>query len=117
MTGRPQRDRLGHRGADDDRVPGGAGARQRGWLVGAMASGLVLAGLAPLAVLVSGGSVAAMDLMSDPVEVTGIPWFVGGVASLNQFVWAAGAAVFLLAAVGRGTSMPGCRRRWPGGAC
>ncbi|MCF6506642.1 hypothetical protein E9549_04365 [Blastococcus sp. MG754426] len=102
MTERSQRERPERRGTDGGRGPGAAARirRQRGWLIAAVASGLAAAALAPLAALVSGGSIAAMDLMSDPVEVTGIPWFVGGVASLNLFVWAAAAAVILLAAVG-----------------
>lgn len=62
--------------------------------------GLALAGLAPLAHVVTGGGITAMDLMSDPVELTGTPWYLGGVAALNLFLWAAAAALLLVAAVG-----------------
>lgn len=70
------------------------------WLVGVAVLALGLLAPALLAVVASGGAITAMDVMSDAVEVTGIPWFVGGVASLNIFVWAAAAAVFLVAALG-----------------
>ena len=62
--------------------------------------GLALAGLAPMAHVVTGGGITAMDLMSDPVELTGTPWYLGGVAALNLFLWAAAAALLLVAAVG-----------------
>lgn len=70
------------------------------WVLLACVITVGLAGLAPLATLASDGRIAVMDLMSDPAEVTGIPWYIGAVTDLNLFVWAAGAAIFLLGAVG-----------------
>lgn len=94
MTGAPQQ--------SGERVQG-RGNRLRlplGWFAAAVGLGLTLSALAPLATVVSGGSIHPMDLMSDPVEVTGILWFVGGVASLNLFLWAACAALMTVAAAG-----------------
>lgn len=68
------------------------------WL--AILLGLALAGLAPLAHVATGGGITAMDLMSDPVELTGTPWYLGGVATLNLFLWAAASALLLVAAAG-----------------
>jgi hypothetical protein len=70
------------------------------WVVAAVVVGLALSAPAPLAGVLTGGSLDPMDLMSDAVEVTGIAWHAGAVASLNLFVWAAGAGVFLVAAIG-----------------
>ena len=63
----------------------------------------VAVGLTSLALLadpVSEGRIGPMDLLSDPAEATGIPWCIGAVSDLNLFVWAAGAAIYLLAAAG-----------------
>lgn len=62
--------------------------------------GLALGGLAPLGHLVTGGGITAMELLSDPAELPEIGWYSGGVASLNMFLWAAAAALFLTGAVG-----------------
>lgn len=70
------------------------------WLLAVVVLGLGIASLAPLASFVSEGRIAVMDLMSDPAEVVQIPWYVGGVSDLNLFVWAAGCAVYLIAAIG-----------------
>lgn len=74
--------------------------RQLPWASGAVALTITLIGLALLAEVISEGSVPSMDLLSDPAEVTGIPWYVGAVSDLNLFVWAAGVAVYLVAALG-----------------
>lgn len=73
----------------------------------ALTLGLLLAALAPLGHLVTGGGITAMDLMSDPVELTGTPWYLGGVAALNLFLWAAAAGLLVVAGVGL---WPGERR-------
>lgn len=70
------------------------------WLATAGAVSMALASLAPLATVASGGRIPVMDLLSDPAEITGIPWYVGAVSDLNLFVWAAGAAMFMLAGFG-----------------
>lgn len=66
----------------------------------AVVLGLALSALAPLAQVLTGGGITAMDLLSDPVELTGTPWYLGGVAALNLFLWAAAAALLLVGAVG-----------------
>lgn len=75
-------------------------ARPWPWLLVAVLGTVALTGLALLATVVSDGDIAPMDLFSDPAEVTGIPWYVGAVSDLTLFVWAAGAATFLLGALG-----------------
>lgn len=74
--------------------------RQLPWLLLAGAIAVGLTGLALLADLASEGRIRPMDLLSDPAEVTGIPWYIGAVSDLNLFVWASGAALYLLAALG-----------------
>lgn len=74
--------------------------RQIPWFVFAVVVAAGLVGLAALAGLVSEGGIDPMDLLADPAEVTGIPWYIGAVSDLNLFVWAAGAALFFLAALG-----------------
>lgn len=69
----------------------------------------VAVGLTSLALLadpVSEGRIGPMDLLSDPAEATGIPWCIGAVSDLNLFVWAAGAAIYLLAAAGLRQAQP-----------
>lgn len=46
------------------------------------------------------GRIAVMDLMSDPAEVTGMPWYLGAASSVNLLVWSAGAALYLVAGMG-----------------
>lgn len=62
--------------------------------------GLAIGGLAPLGHLVTGGGITAVELLSDPAELTEIGWYSGGVASLNMFLWAGAAALFLTGAAG-----------------
>lgn len=66
----------------------------------ALAAGVALAALAPLGQLVTGGSVTAVELISDPAETNDITWFAGGVASLNMFLWAAASALCAVGAAG-----------------
>lgn len=85
------------------RAPGlrAAGLRRTvPWVLIGGAITVVLTGLAVLAAPVTEGRIGPMDLMSDPAEVTGIPWYIGAVSDLNLFVWAGGTAAYLLAALG-----------------
>lgn len=74
---------------------------QRWWLLAAFVIALGLMSPAALATVGSGGRIHPMDLMSDRSEITGIHhWYVGAVSDLNLFVWAAGAAILFVAALG-----------------
>lgn len=72
------------------------------WLALAVVSllGLALGGLAPLGQWLTGGGITAVELLSDPAELPEIGWYSGGVASLNMFLWAGAAALFLTSAAG-----------------
>ena len=89
---------------DHPRRPAGLRTRdlraQLPWLGIAVVLTSVLVGMAWLASVVSEGRIPMMDLLSDPAEVEKIPWFTGAVSDLNLFVWAAGAALYLVAALG-----------------
>ena len=80
--------------------------RQLPWLLLASAVAIGLTSTAVLAGLASGGRIAPMDLLSDPAEVADIPWYIGSVSDLNLFVWAAGAGIYLLAALGLRQAQP-----------
>lgn len=90
--------------SDHMHVPAGLRARylrrQLPWLVIAVVLTTVLVVLAWLASVVSEGRIPMMDLLSDPAEVEQIPWYTGAVSDLNLFVWAAAAAMYLIAAIG-----------------
>lgn len=74
---------------------------QRWWLLASVVIALGLISPAALATLGSGGRIRPMDLMSDRSEITGVHhWYVGAVSDLNLFVWAAGAAILVVAALG-----------------
>lgn len=66
----------------------------------ALVAGLALSLLAPLGQLLTGGSVSAVELISDPVESHDIAWFAGGLASITMFLWAGAAALLAVGAVG-----------------
>lgn len=70
------------------------------WLVAAFAVAALLLALGPLASALTRGRVPATALTSDPADVTGAPWYVGGVSDLTLFVWAAAATAFLIGALG-----------------
>lgn len=70
------------------------------WLLAAAAVTAVVTALALLVAPASRGRIEVMDLMSDPAEVLGSPWYVGAVSDLNLMVWAAGVALFVVAALG-----------------
>ncbi len=93
-----------------NRLPGsltgeGIRAQRRTLLVTGIVA-LLLTMLAPLAVLITDGRVGTMDLLSDPAELTGAPWYLGAVSSLNLLTWAAGAAMYLVAGVAGRTRSP-----------
>ena len=50
---------------------------QRRTLLITGAAAVLITMLAPLAVVVSNGRVGTMDLLSDPAELTGAPWYLG----------------------------------------
>ncbi len=55
---------------------------------------------AALVMSAASGRIAVMDLMSDPAEITGMPWYLGAASSVNLLVWSAGAALYLVAGMG-----------------
>lgn len=72
-------------------------------LLATCAVAAALTALAPIAELVTGGSIETMELLSDPAELTGAPWYLGALSSITLLVWAAGAALHLVA----GTALRG----------
>lgn len=71
-----------------------------GALVVATVLGVLIGGLAPVGELVTGGGITAVELLSDPAEMTEVAWYSGGVASLNMFLWAGAGALLLTGAAG-----------------
>lgn len=68
------------------------------WLTMIAATGI--AALAPLATIVSEGRISTMELLGDPAELTGQPWYLGAVNTVNLHLWAAGVALYLVAGFG-----------------
>lgn len=77
-----------------------AGVRPQGaTLLATVLAAVLITSLVPLAVVVSEGRITAAELLSDPAEVTGAPWYLGALTSVTLLVWAAGAALHLVAGV------------------
>jgi hypothetical protein len=53
-----------------------------------------------IAVSAASDGIQVTDLMSDPAELTEIPWYLGAASSINLLVWAAGAALYVIAGIG-----------------
>lgn len=73
---------------------------QAGWVLFAILASAALAGVGPLLTLISDGRIATMDVLADPADVTGAPWYLGAGTDLRLFVWATGAALFAVATLG-----------------
>lgn len=78
-----------------------AGARsQRTALLAALTvTGGIIAAI-PIVFAMSDGRIGPMELISDPAELTGSPWYLGAVHFVNVLIWASGAALYLVAAAG-----------------
>lgn len=74
--------------------------RQRCALLVTIVAAAALSAAAPLATVVSDGSIGPLDLLVDPAEVTGAPWYLGAISTANLHVWAVAGALYALVGVG-----------------
>lgn len=78
--------------------PAGIGSQLAPLLVAVMLTAAVTAGA--ITVSIASDGIQMIDLLSDPAELTGIPWYLGAVSNINLLIWAAGAALYLVAGIG-----------------